>query len=301
MRFVILLVVFASTGTGQERVTFNGREGFRISNGKIAVTVLEQGGAIASVTLKEDALKRNPLWEPVGDMFGPSIGHFVAVDGFGGVSKEEQAAGFPSHGEANKQKYQVSGSGVFLNMTAQLPLAMESVSRRLTLLGNRPVLNVSSTLVNQLSFDRPVQWAEHATVGSPFLAPGETVIDMPAVKAKTRPYVSGGGGLPHRLPSSEEFTWPNAPALSGGTVDMRLTPGPPNSGDHTTCLMDPTREWAWVTVLNTKSHLLLGYVFRREEFPWIQTWEYYPPSGTLARGLEFSTQPFDVPRRQTVS
>jgi hypothetical protein len=43
-----------------------------------------------------------------------------------------------------------------------------------------------------------------------------------------------------------------------------------------------------------------GYVFKQQEFPWIQNWEYYPPSGKLARGMEISTQPFDVPRREVV-
>jgi hypothetical protein len=45
---------------------------------------------------------------------------------------------------------------------------------------------------------------------------------------------------------------------------------------------------------------LLGYIFRREEFPWVQNWEYYPADNQLARGLEFSTMPFDVPRREAI-
>ena len=309
MRLAVLFLACAFIGNAQQSVTFEAMKAFRISNGRLIVTVLEQGGAIASVTIPGDAENRNPLWEPIrlareaGDKpaFGPSMGHFLALDGFGGVSKEEQAAGFPSHGEAYRQKYEVSGSGESVTMTASLPLAMEMLSRTLKLLPGRPVMEVDTTLTNQLSFDRPVQWAEHATTGSPFLEPGATVIDMPAAKAKTRPYTEKSAGLPHRLPSAREFSWPMAPAIDGGQLNMRLTPGTPNSGDHTTQLMDPGREWAWVTVLNTHSHLLLGYVFRRQEFPWIQSWEYYPPSGKLARGLELSTQPFDVPRRQTVT
>jgi hypothetical protein len=29
-------------------------------------------------------------------------------------------------------------------------------------------------------------------------------------------------------------------------------------------------------------------------------WESYPANGRLARGLEFATQPFDVPRREVI-
>jgi hypothetical protein len=56
-----------------------------------------------------------------------------------------------------------------------------------------------------------------------------------------------------------------------------------------------------VTALNTAKRLLIGYVFLREEFPWVQHWTSYAPTGKLARGLEFSTQPFDVPRREVIS
>jgi len=274
---------------------------YRISNGKMKVTVLKQGGAISSITLDTDPLHRNPLWEPKGNTFGASLGHFLCVDGFGGVSKEEQAAGYPFHGEAFLQVFSGETTESAMRLTTNLPLAQETVSRHLTLLSGRPVLEVDTTLTSLLSFDRPVQWAEHATVGSPFLEPGGTVIDMRAVKAKTRTYGAPAAGLPHRLPSGQEFVWPLAPSVRGGRLDMRLTPEEPNSGDHTTSLMDPAREWAWVTALNTKQHLMIGYLFRHEEFPWIQSWENYPMSGQLARGLEFSTQPFDVPRRQVVT
>jgi hypothetical protein len=67
------------------------------------------------------------------------------------------------------------------------------------------------------------------------------VVDMPAHRAKTRPDQPGATDQPHRLPSDKEFTWPNAPTVSGRKVDLRAAPKPPNSGDHTTCLLDPAR------------------------------------------------------------
>ena len=42
-------------------------------------------------------------------------------------------------------------------------------------------------------------------------------------------------------------------------------------------------------------------MFRREEYPWTQIWDSYPSGGKRSyRGLEFSTQPFDLPRREVV-
>ena len=83
-------------------------------------------------------------------------------------------------------------------------------------------------------------------------------------------------------------------------MDLRAAPFKPNSGDHTTSLMDPARKFVFVTALHPEKRLLLGYLFRASDFPWVQSWEHYPSDGKLARGLEFSTQPFDVPRREAV-
>jgi hypothetical protein len=41
---------------------------------------------------------------------------------------------------------------------------------------------------------------------------------------------------------------------------------------HTTTLMDPARQISFVTFLDTSRHLLLGYLFRREEFPCLETY-----------------------------
>jgi len=159
---------------------------------------------------------------------------------------------------------------------------------------------VQSELESLLAFDRPVFWAEHATMGPPFLEPEVTVVDMSAQRAKTRPYDPENEVMPHRLPFDKEFTWPEAPGLRTPKIDLRATPAELNSLDHTTCLMDPSRRLVFVTVLNPEKRLVLGYLFKPQEYPWVQNWEYYPPDKKLARGLEFSTQPFDVPRREVV-
>jgi hypothetical protein len=65
--------------------------------------------------------------------------------------------------------------------------------------------------------------------------------------------------------------------------------------------MDASRKLVYVTALHPGKKLILGYLFRPEEYPWTQSWENYPPTGKLARGLEFSTQPFDVSRREAVT
>jgi hypothetical protein len=92
-----------------------------------------------------------------------------------------------------------------------------------------------------------------------------------------------------------------APGLDGKLIDLRQTPENPHYLDHATTLLDPTRELEWVTALNPKKRLIFGYVFRRAEYPWLQYWGNYPSTGKMARGLEFSTQPYDVSRREVIS
>jgi len=253
----------------------------------------------------------NPLWNPAmlareknqPPRFGNSLGHFVCVDGFGGVSKEERAAGFPSHGEAYSIDFATDSfskeKGVTtLVMSALLPLAQEKLTRTMSIADGENVVYVKSRLESHTAFDRPIAWAEHATIGAPFLERKVTVVDIPAVKSKTRPYTTGAM---HRLASDKEFTWPMAPLAAGGTVDIRSAPAEPESGDHTTSTLDPSKPYVWATALHPAKRLLIGWIFKAKDYPWIQNWEFYPKNGMLARGLEFSTQPFDIPRREAVA
>lgn len=294
--------------------TFEGMPALELANGTLQLTVLLQGSTFASLVLSADPDHLSPLWNPIRmarelgqkSPFGAGLGHFVCVDGFGPVSPEEKAAGLPGHGEAHErtfaiQSFEKNGKALTLTLGANLPIVQENFSRTIRMVDGEKVVYVRSRLESLLGFDHPVEWAEHATVGSPFLEPGVTVVDMSASRAQTRPYEHGERGLPHRLPSGVDFSWPNAPLVSGGTVDLRAVPSEPSTGDHTACLMDPTRDLAFVTALNPRKRLLLGYLFHTREYPWEQNWENYPPSGKLARGMEFSSQPYDVPRREVVT
>ena len=293
--------------------SFEGHEAFLLSNGTLELTVLSRGSTFARVVLVDDPEKLSPLWDPIrmareaGEKNIPDSvqGHFICVDGFGSASSQEKAAGLPFHGEAHGAKFDVKsyakeGTTTALTLTTMLPLTQELFTRTLRMVDGENVIYVRSELESLLAFDRPVFWAEHATIGPPFLEPGVTVVDMSAQHAKTRPYDPENEVLPHRLPFDQDFIWPEAPGLRAPKIDLRETPTELNSLDHTTCLMDPSRSVVFITMLHPKKRLLLGYLFKPQEYPWTQNWENYPPNKMLARGLEFSTQPFDVPRREVV-
>jgi hypothetical protein len=308
-RWLILVACAAATLPAQRRTEFEGRPALVLENDRLELTLLTDGGALARLVLKDDPEKLNPLWEPARlarelgqpSRFGAGTGHFVCVDGFGPTSKEERAAGLEGHGEAHRQPFEVlAASGSSATLRATLPIVQEVLTRRHKLVGGENVVYVESELESLLGFDRPVVWAEHATIGAPFLAPEVTVIDLSAGPSQTRPDPDNPNSR-RRLASGKDFTWPMAPTRAGTLVNVRAAPANPDLLDHTTTLLDPNRATAFVTALNLEKRLLLGYLFRREEFPWLQIWEHYPNGRTLARGLEFSTQPYDVPRREAIS
>jgi hypothetical protein len=308
------LFLAATVGTGailaQRAAEYESRPATALENDKIELLTMNKGGSFASLTLKDDPGKMNPMWNPAAlarqagqrERFGDSFGHFVCVDGFGPTSKEEQAAGFQGHGEAHRQPWERVSAGrdgkvQRIKWRATLPVVQEVFTRQVELVDGEQVVYVDSELESLLGFDRPINWAEHGTIGYPFLAPEKTVVDASVGRCQTRPAESQ---KQHRLPSQQEFKYPMAPLLAGGMTDLRSVPAQPDSMDHTGCLFDPSRRLAFVTAINLEHKMMIGYLVRREEYPWLQEWMNYPANLTLARGLEFGTQPFDVSRRETV-
>ncbi|MGI8990591.1 MAG: hypothetical protein ACR2I2_13560 [Bryobacteraceae bacterium] len=313
MKSLLTVWLVLAAALAAQNTTFEDMPAYSLANDKLELKVLPRGGAIASIVLRDDGRKLNPLWDPLRmarelgqkNTFGGGTGHFLCLDGFGPVSPEEKAAGLPGHGEAHLRQWEVrteakAGATSTLALTTQLPITQENLTRTMRVVDGENVVYVETEVESLLGFDRPISWGEHATIGSPFLEPGVTVVDLSAKRAQTRPYEPEKGGLPHRLPSGKDFDWPLAPALGGGQVDLRAATANPDSIDHSTCLMDTSRELEFVSALNPGKRLVLGYVFKRAEYPWTQNWENYPATLKMARGMEFSTQAYDVPRREVV-
>ena len=310
-RVLLLCLCVALTAAAQDRGTFESRPSLVLSNDRMELTVLPEGGAMAQILLKSDKEKLNPLWNPYwiareAGLKPPTNfyrGHFVCVDGFGPASAEERAAGLPMHGEAHTLPWEVKTFGKEAGVTSaalsvNLPLSHEVFTRTFRVVDGENIVWVESELTNLLSFDRPVFWGEHATIGAPFLEPGKVAVDMPAARSKTKAYQPAPT---RRLPSFVDFTWPMAPTVDGNMFDVRTAPMTAGTTDHTTSLMDPSRTLGFVTALHLDKRLLIGWVFRRDEFPWIQTWLSYPGPNRMARGLEFATQPFDLPRAEVLA
>jgi hypothetical protein len=265
-----------------------------IGNDKIELTIDLNGGRFSRVILKDG--------EPLSPL--ATLGHFLALDGFGAPSEQELALGMPFHGEASHQTFKIiathdAGPTHLVTIEATLPLAQETLTRTIEAVDGESAIYVTSTLESALTVDRPISWAEHATIGPPFMEKGKVVVDMPATNCRVRPYKPGN--IPGHLVYDKDFKWPMAPTVDGGTADIRVIPTDHNWLDLASCEMDPTRRLAFVTALHLEQHLVYGYVFRRQDYPWLMSWMNFTGDNRAARGMEFSSQPFDISHRDTVA
>ena len=263
-----------------------------LANDKIELTIGLTGGRFLKVLLRDG--------EPLSPL--AAMGHFLALDGFGAASEAERAAGMPGHGEANRIPVNVlatqeSGPVHSVTMQSVLPLAQETLTRTVEMAEGENVVYVTSELESALSVDRPVSWAEHATLGPPYLEPGQITIDLPATRCRVRAQKAGSTG---KLAYLKDFDWPMAPLTKGGLVNLLTVPAGETSLDLAACLINPARTYGYVTALRGDKKLLFGYVFRREDYPWMMNWMNYSGDARAARGIEFSTQPFDISHRETV-
>jgi len=307
----------------------DGRPGFQLRADWGHISVLAGGGHICDLNLNAcDGV--NPLWRPPwptidpikyttakhvrkygpppdGRLLSGIAGHNLSFDHFGPPSREETAAGLTTHGEApalmwNIQK-QTQSPKPHLRYGVTLPEAQISFSRRLTIDPANPVIYCDEEAVNLGPYDRPISWNQHVTFGPPFLEAETTWFDMPATRAKVCP-ASYSPGFPLR--PEAEFAWPNAPTKDGKRINLRTMPEH-RFGHYTAQLLDPDLEIGFIAACNPRLKLLVIYAFRRADFPWVGNWEERynrisaPWRGkTFCRGMEFSTTPFAIPRRQTI-
>jgi len=316
-------------GVERSQKILDGRPGFRIRAEWGHVAVLEGGGHICELGLNS-VPGVNPLWDPPwatidperfaqgrhGRVYGPPpdgrllagiAGHSLSFDHFGPPSKEETAAGLTTHGEAPSSKWKklrnTDSKRPTLSYGCSLREAQIDFERTISLDPKNAVVYCEERAKNLSVYDRPISWNEHVTFGPPFLESETTIFDMPATRAKVCP--AEYSEKTHLQPDAE-FDWPEAPRKDGGRCNLR-TMSAEHYGQYTAQLLDPNLRIGFISACNPRQRLLVAYVFRRADFPWVGNWEErlnrtVAPwkARTFCRGMEFSTTPFAIPRRETI-
>jgi hypothetical protein len=301
---------------------YRGRRAAIVENDDLRVTVLEEGGHIAEILDRRSGI--NPLWTPPWMSIEPStylrakhteygsgsdakllagiMGHNLCVDIFGGPSEEEAASGLTPHGDASIVRYEVDVTGHAMSMRALLPRAELRIERRIELRDR--TVRVRESIENMTACDRPIGWTEHVTLGPPFLEKGLTELRASATRSRVFEHAFGADDY---LLAGATFDWPFAPRVDGGTTDLRRFTSAAASSAYTAHLMDAAREHAYFVAFSPKARLAFGYVWRRQDFPWLGIWEEnhsrsHAPwnSATLACGMEFGASPMPESRREMI-
>lgn len=286
-----------------------------LDNGLIRVALLRGGGHIAEVRLltKDPKTNVNPMRVPHYPTIEPYeydpakhdalygsdphrwlssgyMGHLLCFPSYGPPSSpEEVKAGLGNHGEAPIVEWKMLGvdqgdDSLTFRYGAMLEKTQYRVGRAITMAKGKRMVRVEEWVENLTSFDRPINWMQHATFGPPFVKPGETFLDMSATKGQN---------------TETEVNWADG--------KMRVMPSTPHSGNYTTFLLDPHRDEQFFTMYNANYNVLIGYLFPAGGNPWIADWQenqrvkQLPWNGeVIARGIEFGSTPYAEGLRKSV-
>jgi hypothetical protein len=313
--------------------TWNGRKAYTLGNNLVRLTALTGGGHIAEFQLAnpDGSYSVSPLWVPPwrsiepheynekrhkreygtiteGKLLSGIVGHNICLDYFGSPSLEEAKLGMSQHGEApwskwTKSRVSQTQQKLSLEMSVHLPVAGLKFSREIELRRDERVVYFTEVVRNERKSDHFFHWTQHVTLGPQFLSPEDSSVSLPGTRAITYPHGYDEGRA--LLTSNEEFEWPNAPLLKGGNTDLTRPFVREGLGFVVATLIDKKKDLGFVAAVNHKLGLLIAYCFKRSDFPWVAIWEENLGIAaapwrqrTQARGLEFSTTPLPVLRRE---
>lgn len=286
----------------------HGREAFTISNRHFSLSVLPGGGFIGDVHLVSDKpnVAVSPLrvpdyqtidpykFDPVRDArYGTGIqrqlmsgymGHFTCFPQFGASQAEFEASGYGQHGELVISKWDrlVARSPHELLMAAHLPLNQYNFQRSIVMLPDETVAYVRETAQNLTRYERPCQWVQHVTMGSPFTAIG-------------RMWVDGSVGFTRsgRPDAATQLPWPGYRGAGGADANAREF-----SGQSLVWIMQQTKGRNWLAAYSQDFNVLFGHIYDAGSNPWVLDWQSnrhqdaFPVSGSVvARGLCWGDSP----------
>ena len=291
----LMLVVCGSSGAAEPDVV-------RLKNPRAVLGVTMAGGGIVEFRLSGS--KVNPLnWTIHGleevEADKPYLrGHFLCLDRWGAPSAAEAQRGVPFHGEAPRINWKLTRAPQqddeypYLQMSCRMPLAGLSVVRKIGLSRRTSVAFVHEEVTNNRKLGRIYNMVQHPSIAAPFLDE-TTLVDSNA----TLGFAQEG-----ELPSGSRAAsrWPRM-VIAGRPVDLRRFRSTESDGtahDVSSFIFDSQAKIGWVTAVNPKAELLLGYAWQTKHYPWLNIWRHRENGEVKSRGLEFGTtglhQPFEA-------
>lgn len=256
---------------------------WRIANEHMALEISSQGGVISA--LHSMGVPDNWLASVEQQAGSPRFGHFLCFDRWGDVTADEAARGIPFHGEAGLIRWNCVRRDLrTLVLETQLPIARLQVVRSLRLASDIAVLEIENTFANPTERVRRYNAVEHAMF-APFWLEDDVRLTSNAVRGRMT-----SDGVP--VPDSE-FTWPMA-RFNGQVWDLRETVRIGASVVASLVFPDDA-EWGWVCMENRRTGDVLGYVWKTEDYPWLNLFWSSHEGVMLNRAIEPGTTGLHLP------
>jgi len=264
-----------------------------ISNGAASVSVDLFGGAITDFHLPGNinllTFKLSADSMPQNNRAGASYqGHFICLGRWGAPTDGEIKAGIPNHGQAANTTWTGQSSGNNeIKMQAVTLLEGLQINRSITLDDKSAVFKVDEQVKNINPLGRLYNIVQHPTVASPFLT-ANTVVNCNAD--------IGFNYMLSAKPAEHAAQWPYGITESFDQVNLSK-PDKPYSSVFS-FIVKKDAEFGWITAYSPEYNLLMGYLWKREDYPWISLWNDFDGDNIRYRGLEFGTTGMHKPYKQ---
>ncbi|MEX2233052.1 MAG: hypothetical protein WD824_12890 [Cyclobacteriaceae bacterium] len=263
-----------------------------IHNAEASLAIDTYGGAIIDFRLRDS--KINPLsfrftqdQMPVNNKSGaPYQGHFLCLGRWGEPSVGEKKAGIPDHGDfANRMWACTLSDQEAMHMHSESKLEGLKLERTIQMDKSLALYMVSETVTNINSLGRLYNMVQHPTLAAPFLN-NNTKIQCNAFK--------GFHYKNYHDPEKNVSDWPCGVAEDKTINDLRFC----HKGVSSvfSFIVDHNSRFGWITAYSPDVKLLIGYLWPRKDYPWINLWKDWDNGIIRYCGLEFGTtgihQPF---------
>ncbi len=284
---VVSIFVLASSCKGSGNKNMSGDKDTIVSLGNAVseVSFSQWGGALVSFHLKNDSV--NPFtWSlqqadmPENNKNGaPFRGHFICTGRWGGPTPGEIKSGIPHNGEPSNVWWLLKEKTTrSIVMECNAKLEGFGLEREVVLSAEATLFKVTETFRNNLNIARNLPIVQHATLAAPFLDTLVT-IQSNATRGFNQNYVPD-----NFLKYESEWPYLLTDTL-GKAIDLRRS----NYQDSFVGTFIITDSIGWVTAYNPKYKLLLGYVWKTKDYPWLHIWHGTKDGKLTAKGLEFGT------------
>ncbi len=255
---------------------------FTLSNGHALLTVDSFGGALLAFSLKNHPA--NPLGFRL-DRKGQAPrggfqGHFVCLGRWGDATEGERSNGLPKHGEACRLPWntRIPPDGRSASMVVSCTGEQLDLQRQLDLWAQSPVVRVDETVTNRGALGRFYQLVQHPTLAAPFLDGDVRLFSNASL---------GFNQVFNAIPEAHALHWPYAHTEDGAMHRLNRFDEPYNG--VFSFVVQPEDTYGWTVVYSRKSRLLIGYVWPRAQYPWINIWQDWHRGKPRYLGVEFGT------------